>query len=124
MLLQTGPSPTARLCWATFPCGLRIKSEAILVSRIAHQNSTGSAGKSTMGGKSSLSGCSVANTASNHFGGTGSMITRLPEDRNGGGTNFYPRLTPSAFLRQSGSPSRLGGHAPPAYASLIQQSTK
>jgi len=33
MLVQTCASPTLRICCATFPCGLRTRSETMLVSR-------------------------------------------------------------------------------------------
>src|ERR1019366_7664311 len=51
------------------------------VEQVAHHRSTGSGCKSGMGGKSSSSGASVANTASRDSGGAGSMISRSPSLR-------------------------------------------
>ena len=48
------------------------------IEQIAHQILTGSSASSEIGGKSSSSGDSVANTASRDLGGAGSMISRLP----------------------------------------------
>ena len=44
------------------------------IEQIAHQNSTGSNASSGIGGKSSSSGDSVANTANRDLGGAGSMV--------------------------------------------------
>src|ERR1019366_6072380 len=51
------------------------------VEQVAHHRSTGSGGKSEMGGKSSSSGASVANTASRALGGAASMTSRSPSLR-------------------------------------------
>src|SRR5260370_31774453 len=82
MLVQTSPSPTLRDALRHF--SLRVADEIrndVGIEQVTHQGSTGSGGKSRMGGKSSGSGARDANTANRDLGGAGSMINRSPSFR-------------------------------------------
>jgi hypothetical protein len=102
------------LCFANladllYHFSLRVANEVgddVGVEKVAHQRSTGSRGKSPMGGKSSCSGPNVANTASRDLGsparpsdcplGQVRSVVRIQE--------LWRKLQPRLFLCSFGSP--------------------